>query len=106
VQVTVVPSALRNCFKLLSLFFTKTKSMLKTVKEEKVFTVHEKTFSYFSTCVEFGKDWVVDGAQTKCAQAFNKLFPMYILLYWIPSDYSFLRYICIQVRFLRELICL
>lgn len=71
--------------------------MLKIVKEEKVFTVHEKTFYYFSACVEFWKDWAMDDAQTKCAQAFNKLLLIAVLLYCILSDYSFLRNICIQV---------
>lgn len=54
--------------------------MLKIVKEEKVFTVCEKIFYYFSACVEFGKDWAMDDAQTKCAQAFNKALPIAILL--------------------------
>lgn len=101
VQVTV-PSVLTNRFKLLSLFFTETKIMLKVVTDEKVFTVHEKTFYNFSTCVEFGKDWAMDDAQTKRAQAFKKLLPIAILLYCILSDYYFLRYIYIWVYIKRK----
>lgn len=54
--------------------------MLKIVKEEKVFTVREKIFYYFSACVEFGKDCAMDNAQTKRAQVFNKVLPIAILL--------------------------
>lgn len=57
----------------------------------------EKSFYYFSACVDFGKDWAMGDAQTKRAQAFNKLLPIAGLLYCILSDYSFLRNICIQL---------
>lgn len=97
VQVTVVPSVLTNRFKLLSLFFTETKIILKIVTDEKVFTVHGKTFYNFSTCVEFGKEWAMDDAQTKCAQAFKKLLPISVFLYCIISDYYLLRDLYAQV---------
>lgn len=42
--------------------------------------MYEKSFYYFSACVDFGKDWAMDDAQTKRAQAFNKLLPIASLL--------------------------